>query len=52
MMDEAELGGAGLIAGEEPLPSDRRRFSPEHERRTDGKFKRSPDRPISGRRRQ
>jgi Major Facilitator Superfamily len=52
MKDEAEVGGAGLIAGEEPLPSDRRRFSPEHERRTDGKFKRRPDRPIPGRRSQ
>jgi MFS family permease len=52
MKDEAELGGTGLIAGEEPLPSNRRRFSPEHERRTDGKLKRSPDRPIPGRRSQ
>jgi predicted MFS family arabinose efflux permease len=52
MKDQAELGGTGLIAGEEPLPSDRRRFSREHERRTDGKFKRSPDRPIPGRRSQ
>ncbi len=38
--EEAELGGAGLAAGE-PLPRDRRRIGREHERRDDG----SPEEP-------